>query len=897
MVSTSSSAPAPTSPRPVAASADVLLAHGAVVTIRPVAPEDGPILDDLHQRVSQESLWLRFFSAGQSPAHAYVEHVLSSPATIALVACSGDRAIGLATAEPVDDLTAEVAFLVDDDLRGQGLGTLLLEHLAAAARDAGFLRFTALVLSENHRMLDVFADAGFDVARQREGGECDVQMDITVTAAAQAAADRREFAAEAHSLRPLLAPRSVAVYGVRRDGSGLGAAVLAAIGRGGFTGSVVVVHPTAATVHGRPARPSLADAEPCDLAVIAVPAERALDALRDAATHGVRAAVVIASGFGEMGAAGARLQSELGALARRHGVRLVGPNCLGLLCNDPALRLNATFGLKVPPPGGLAVASQSGGVGIALMELLREADVGVRSFVSLGNKVDVSGNDLLAAWYDDPEVTCGALYLESFGNARKFARFARAFSERKPLVAVVGGRSSGGRRAGQSHTAAAASPAAGVRALFAQAGVIGCDDAESLAETVTVLTREPLPDGRRVAVVSNAGGLGILAADAADEAGLAVVELSPALQARLRTLVDNSVGATNPVDVGAGADAGQLSAVVDDVLRSGEVDAAVVVLVATDTNDIEGALVSLAEARSRHRDRPLVVVTIGADAPDPTLGLTVLGSAKAAAGALGRVARHAEWRRTPVRADLSPDAGRAREARADARSLLASGTVQGWVSPDQAFPMLRRYGLDPVGSVVASADAPETAAKLGFPVAVKVAAADVVHRTERGLVATALGTRAEVRDAVARFAAAGAPGPVLVQPMLRGVELALGLVRDASLGPLVMVAPGGITTDLATDRAFLVPPFGPDEALRALRGLHLWPLLDGFRGASPVATGELAHTLSTIGQLALDVPELAELDLNPVLVSAEGAHLVDVKVRLVVADGSEAARQLRPVAR
>lgn len=867
-----------------------------MVTIRPVAPADGPALDDLHQRASRESLWLRFFTGGAVPAHAYVQHVLSAPETLALVAWAGDRVIGFATAEPVDEVTAEIAFLVDDELRGHGLGTLLLEHLAAAARDRGVLRFTALVLSENARMLAVFADAGFEVVRHRADGEYDVQMDITVTAAAQDAADRREFAAEARSLRPLLAPRSVAVYGARRDGSGLGAAILAAIGRDGFTGEVVVVHPVAPTVGGRPARPSLAGAPVCDLAVIAVPAEGALEALQDAALNGVRAAVVIASGFGEMGERGIRLQSELGATARRHGVRLVGPNCLGLLCNDPSTRLNATFGLRPPQPGGLAVASQSGGVGIALMELLRRADAGVHSFVSLGNKVDVSGNDLLAAWYDDPAVTCGALYLESFGNARKFARFARVFSERKPLAAVVGGRSSSGRRAGQSHTAAAASPAAGVQALFAQAGVIGCHDAESLAETVTVLTREPLPRGGRVAVISNAGGLGILAADAADEAGLAVVELSEELQRRLRALAEHLAGGTNPVDVGAGADAGQLGAVVDHVLGSGEVDAALVVLVATDTNDVGGALTALSSVRAQHPDRPLLVVPIGGDgAAEAPPRVTMLPSARAAAAALGRVARYAEWRRTQVSTAPGPDSVRARGSRALARTMVDPGTADGWVSPERAFTLLERHGLRPVGRIVPSDAADSAAADVGFPVAVKVASADVLHRTEQGLVATGLDSRADVREAVARFQSLGAPDRVIVQPMLEGLELAIGVVRDPSFGPLVMIAPGGITTDLATDRTFLMPPFAADEALRALRTLRLWPLLNGFRGAPPVALEELAGTLSTVAQMAVEVPELAELDLNPVLVSPAGVHLVDVKMRLQPAGRSDVPRQLRPV--
>lgn len=634
-------------------SADVLLSDGRVAEIRTLRPGDGAALHDLHERVSDRSLWLRFFTSGRAPAHAYVDHVLSSPGTLSLVACVGERMVALATAEPMGEAVREVAFLVDDRFRGRGVGTLLLEHLAALARDQGVLTFQALVLAENDRMLDVFTDAGFRVVRTREAGECDVLLDISVTARAQAAADAREFDAEARSLAPLLAPGSVAVYGARRDGSGIGAAVVAAIVRGGFPGRAVVVHPEATELGGLPAVPVLAVGPPVDLAVIAVRADRVAAALADAAAGGVRAAVVISSGFAELGEEGARLQRELGLWARRHGVRVVGPNCLGVLDNRTGATLNATFGLRVPPPGGVAVASQSGGVGIALMDLLARAEVGVRSFVSLGNKVDVSSNDLLAAWYDDAGVTCAALYLESFGNVRKFARFARRFSERKPLVAVVGGRSVGGRRAGASHSAAAATPAVGVRALFDRAGVIGCDDAEQVAETLLLLTREPVPAGRRLAVVSNAGGLGVLAADAAQDAGLDVVAFSAALDGRVGAMLQQTLGSGNPVDAGAGADGEGIGRIADTVLGSGEVDALLVILVVAGRGELDHAMRALAAVRQRHPGSPLVVVPIGGGGSTADRDVTVMASASAALGALGRVARHGEWRRTT--APAGPD--------------------------------------------------------------------------------------------------------------------------------------------------------------------------------------------------------------------------------------------------
>ena len=597
---------------PVPSSADVLLTDGTVAVLRSLQAADLPAVRALHDRASEESLRMRFFAAGRAPAHVYVDHLVTSGTTTALVAELDGEVVALVTAERVDEEIEEVAFLVDDRLAGHGLGSLLLEHLAASAHERGVRHLTAEVLAWNRRMLGVFVDAGFEVVRRADGEVIEVDLDPRPTEGALAAADRRDAASEARSLAPLLHPRSVAVTGVRRDGTGVGAAVLRSIVAGGFTGRLVVIHPTADEAGGVPAYSTLADVpEPVDLVVVAVPAEAAVGAVRDAVAAGVRAAVVISSGFGELGARGADLQREMVRLARSHSMRLVGPNCLGLVVNVPDSPLNATFHEVLPPVGGLAVASQSGGVGIVLMDLARKLRLGVRSFVSLGNKADVSSNDLLAAWLEDPDVTAAALYLESFGNARKFARVAREFSEHKPLLVVVGGRSDGGRRAGASHTAAAASSAVGVAALFAQAGVITCDGADDLAATALVLAEQPRPRGTRLAILSNAGGIGVLAADAADDCGLSVPELSAELSARIGRHVLGTVGTANPVDAGAGAEPDDLAATAALLLETDEVDALVVVLVATGVSDATAAVRALVAARRGRPDKPMLLVPLG----------------------------------------------------------------------------------------------------------------------------------------------------------------------------------------------------------------------------------------------------------------------------------------------
>lgn len=864
--------------------ADVLLSDGTIAVIRPPRPEDAAELRDMGGVTDGD-----------------LDSVLASFDVLALIAVYRGRAIGIATAEP-NGTFAKVAFLVAEGRQGLGVGSLLLEHLAAIARERDVRRFVAEVPSENQLMLKVFGDAGFSLVEEVESGAIRVEMETASSPVALRAADDREFVAEVESLRPLLHPGSVAVYGARRDGSGIGAAVLRSVLTDGFQGTVHAVHPSAEMLEGVTAVPSLAEVEsPVDLVVIAVPAARVLDALSDAASSGVRAAVVVSSGFGELGAEGARLQREMLEFARSHDLRVVGPNCLGVIINDSGISLNATFGPPAPPRGGLAVASQSGGVGIVLSDLARQLDLGVRAFISLGNKCDVSSNDLLAAWMNDPEVTAAALYLESFGNAPKFARFARRFAEHKPLLAVVGGRSSSGQRAGASHTAAAATPSVGIDALFAQAGVIGCSSAEDLAETALLLTEQPMPAGTRLAVLSNAGGMGVLAADAADSALLSVPELSDELRSRIAPHVLGTTGTTNPIDAGAAATWQQLAAITDELLGSDEIDTLIVVLVATNVGDAVTAARAVASARANHPDKPVVLVPMGGLdlAADDVPGITRFGTISSAVQALSRAAEYAGWRAEQRDAAAPLDVARAASTRRIAAELLADeAQSNGWLDAPGVVQLLTPYALAPAGEVTIGHDAALAAARrVGYPVAVKVAIGSVVHKTERGLVRVGVPDEAALRRALDSFTnELGSPDvPVLVQPMVTGAEVALGVTRDPAFGPLVMVGAGGVTTDLWADRVFLVPPVTPRDASRALRSLRTWPLLSGFRGAPPMDVTGLVETTVRLGQLVEEVPEVAELDLNPVLVTPTGSFLVDVKVRLDPAGSIDAGvpRRLR----
>ncbi len=874
---------------------DVLLADGQVATIRPVTPADHDDMVALHAGLSDDSIRMRFFGVSRDTARKYAERLTSpdNDSVSSLAATLGDAMLGVASAEHLDPTTAEMSFLVADRAQGLGIGTLLLEHLAADARNHGITSFTAEVLFDNTAMLRLFTDAGFDVQHRSAQGVVTLRLSTAASLRAVAAADRRECAAESRSLAPLFAPASVAVVGVRRDGTGIGRAVLADVRDGGFTGDLCVVHPGGVVIDDVATYPSFAAiGHRVDVALIAVPAEHVPDAVTEAAEAGVAVAVVLSAGFGELGADGTRLQDEMVAAARRHSMRIIGPNCLGVIANGKDVSLNATFTRGLPPSGGLAIGSQSGGVGIALLDVARDSGLGIASFVSLGNKADVSGNDLLAAWMYDDRVTAAALYLESFGNAQKFARLARTFSERKPLLAVVGGRSSGGRRAGASHTAAAATPAVGIDALFAQAGVIGCRSIMTLAETARLLTTQALPAGARLGIVGNAGGLGVLAADAATADGLLVPELSAEVQAQMGRHVSGTLGLSNPVDLGAGASAGSFVAAVATMLGSDEVDAVLAVVAATAVTDAAPLLDALVRARDLGAAKPLMLVALGdLEVPDGhPHAFARFKSVEDATEALAHAVRYAAWLEAPRGLARLEDRTVTAQARRTAAAAVASTSTStaGWLSYDDARELLGHYGVDAPTGVLTTGRKEATAAAqtLGFPVVAKVADPTVVHRTERRLVRAGLTSAVAVQRAVADFRREiGGKVPVLIQPQVSGgVELAVGVVRDRRFGPLVMVAAGGVATDVWSDQVFLMPPITDVDAARALRSLRIWPLLAGHRGSPRVDIEAVELLILSVAQLALDVPDLAELDLNPVIVTADGVACVDAKVRVQLSE-------------
>lgn len=861
---------------------EALTTQGRIVRIRAVTAGDGAALRALNGRISDGSMYLRFFALNRRAADDFVAKLVRPPTADhhALAALIGGQLVAVASYERIDASQAEVAMLVEDAHHGEGLGTLLLEHLAAQACASGITEFVGDILGQNRKMVGVFADSGLQSSHTMEGGTLHFRMDTRPDEVALAAFDEREEHAQLASLQPLLEPHTVAVIGAGRHG-GVGHGVLSAIMVGEFAGTVYPVNPHARRVAGLRAYATVGMIPGgVDLAVIAVPVLSLLNVVTDCANAGVRAAVILTAGLGEVGGDGVELQGKLVRIAHEAGMRLVGPNCLGVVNTDPAVSLEAWFSPVRPVPGHLALAAQSGGVAIAVVDAASRTGLGVANVVSLGNKADVSANDLLLRWWHDDRVRVIALYLESLGNPRKFARLARGVAATKPVLVVKAGRSEAGRRGGRSHTAAAASMDVTVDALFAQAGVLRMDSVEELLNAALVLDTQPVPAGGRVAVIGNAGGIGILACDAAHAAGLHVPTLSEGVRRRL----PGPAGVDNPVDLGAGATADELQKSLSVIGESGEVDAIVAVVAATRANLPEGLLAAVTTS-----PLPIVAVVLGlADRPalltrSGGRPVPVFSFPESAVRALGHAVRYGRWRRSSR--GMVPDLAGIQTAAA--RSLvdefLARNPDGGWLPAVAGRDILLAYGVAvaPLRVATSVTGAVRAATALGFPVVLKTADANVVHKTDVGGVAVDLGSHAAVRSAYAHITAAHPGHPVLVQPMVPGlVEMLIGAVQEPTFGPLLVLAMGGVWSEVLNDRAFRILPVTGLDAAAMVSDLRCAPLLRGYRGTPPCDVPALEEMLVRVARLVEDVPEIAELDMNPVQVSEDGAVAVDVKVRI-----------------
>ncbi len=883
---------------PTASGVFALLADGTTAEIRSATPDDIDAVKSMHQAMSPENLYLRFFSLSKNSAEREARRLCrpAGPDHAALLACLNGKVVGAASYEPTKvPGIAEVAFAVADEMHGRGVATLLLEHLVSLARSRHLTALSAETLPENSAMLRVFGDAGLGVLRRWADGVVELSIPIPRQVALGQdspyldAVAWRERRADVASLGHLLRPAAVAVVGASRRQGSVGRTILRNIYDAGFAGRVYAVNPNAGEIDGvRCVRSVTALPEPVDLAVIAVPPSVVAGTAQECGERGIKVLVVITAGLDHA------QEASLLATCRQHDMRLVGPNCFGVAV--PGIGLDATFAARHPAAGRVGMAVQSGGIGIALLEQLSRLGIGISSFASVGNKLDVSSNDMLSWWEQDGVTELAVLYVESFGNPRKFGRAAGRVGKQMPVLTVHAGRSAPGQRAAASHTAAIAAPLITRQALFDQAGVIATGSFGELLDVVALLSCQPPPAGGGVAILSNAGGAGVLAADACIDAGLSVHAMSAGARRRLQEILPPGAAVAGPVDTGAGVSAEAFRDALEVAANDEGVDAILALVVPTGVVDLVPAILSASVPTpaaavilgQTEGVRLLAAVGSAADGGAANSGAAawpVFAYPESAARALGHASRYGRWLATPAGTVPELDSVRAADARALIASFLNRIPGGGWLPPAVAGRLLQCYGISLVETriVTDSSAAADVAAEFGCPVVLKADVPGLLHKTDAGAVLLDLHSPDEVRRAFGELAEkfVGRLTGALIQPMITGgVEVIIGVVQEPVFGPLVVFGLGGVATEMLGDHSARLAPLTDTDADNLIRSIRATPLLLGHRGAPAADLAALSDTLLRVSRLADDLPEVAELDLNPVIARPDGVVAVDARIRV-----------------
>ena len=918
-------APPAQPPYPAHWEADVVLRDGGLAHIRPITPDDAGRLVDFYERVSDESKYYRFFAPyprlSARDVHRFTHHDYVD--RVGLAAVAGDRFLATVRYDRLPGGArdrAEVAFLVEDAHQGRGIASALLEHIAAVARERGIRTFEAEVLPANQKMIKVFTDAGYSQARSFADGAVRLTLNLEPTDRSLAVMRAREQRAEARSVQRLLAPRAVAVLGVSRRPQGAGRAVLAGLLAGGYSGRVYAVNdalpPGRTELAGVPAHRSVREVgAPVDLAVLAVPAARVAEAVTDCGRAGVQGLVVLATGYDR------RAQRELVRRARRHGMRVVGPNAFGLINTDPAVRLNASPAPRLPRTGHVGLFTQSAAIGIAALAELERRGAGLSTFVSAGNRADLSGNDLLQYWHEDPRTKVALMYLESVGNPRKFTRIVRRTAAAgTPVVVVRGGRHSGGTPPHGHDVPLSRTPESTVSALLAQAGVIEADTATELVDIGLLLAHQPLPAGPRVALLGNEEALALVAYDACRahglrpappevlgpaagpgeyRAALAAALASPAVDAVLVTAVPTvTPGAPEAEPFAAalaaaveeaGGAAGGARPLGDEARREGARGEGAREAAKGGTEQAGAVARGGAEERPA-RGKPVAVAHLAVEGLGAALsarGLPAYPSAERAARALSRAAAHAEWRARAERPGRVPQFDDLDEAGA-ARLLAEVAPDAGRRALDQeaSARLLAAYGIHVLPALPAPDPdaAARAAASLGYPVVLKTTAPHLRHRPDLGGVRLDLADEEQLRAAHAELTATLGPAAELrpaVQPMAaRGVDTTVRAVVDPAIGAVLSFGLAGPASELLGDVAHRLLPLTDRDADELIRSIRAAPMLFGWRGAGPVDTGALTRLLLRLGRLVDDRPEIASVELDPVVVAPRGVSVLAASVRV-----------------
>jgi acetyl coenzyme A synthetase (ADP forming)-like protein len=701
------------------------------------------------------------------------------------------------------------------------------------------------------------------------------------------------------SLRPLLSPRTVAVIGASRHPSTIGYRLLQCMVEAGFTGTVYPVNPNADSIMSIKAYPSVLDVPGnVELAIIAVPAKLVSIVVDECGKKGVRALIVISDGFKEVGPEGALREEELRNIITEYGMRVVGPNCMGIINTDDSVKMNATFSLVFPPAGNVAFMSQSGAMGLTILEHANNLNMGISTFISAGNRIDVESNELLEYWENDTATKVILLYLESFGNPRRFARIARRISRKKPIVVVKSGNTPAGSRAAASHTGAIATSDVTIDALFHHAGIIRVNTMEELFDVATLLSNQPLPRGRRLAIITNGGGPGIIAADASARSGLVLPQFSPETENRLKSVALRDININNPLDTTAGSTPEEFCHMLEILANDDDNDAVLAMFVppvAIELSEMENAIKNVAPIYWKRR-KPLLACFLGERGFTAKLGsegrlVPSYPFPEEAISSLVRAIEYVETRTKPE-GKIPRFTGLKKEKahKVVEMALDRSGRKPVWLTAAEAYELLRCYGIRfPNMGVARTVDeAADLASKLRFPVAVKLDSSSLVHKTDVGGVVLGLNSVNEVKQAFndirARLAALGRENEmagVIIQEMVKGgIETIAGVTQDPSFGPLIMFGSGGVYAELVKDVALRLHPLTDLDAKEMIASIKMAKLFEGFRGAPPSDIKAAGDLLLRLSAMVEDIPQIGELDFNPVAVMpvGEGYWVLDAKV-------------------
>lgn len=882
-------------------SIEVILRNGQSLRIRLVSPNDKKRMEELFYRLSPRSRYLRFQYSKNHITEEDLRHFTEAapPQRSAYVATTGEgekeRIVAVGSWDMLPDgKGAEIAFTVEDNIQLRGIGTLLLEQLVKAATAHNITRFEARVLDENTRMLEVFDESGFRIEKKLSDGAYEIVIDLKDQEEYSKRQAYREHVARSAGVRKVLCPKRVAVIGASRDPRSVGGALFRNMIEEGFNGVVFPVNPKTDSVAGVLSYPTVLEIPgDIDLAVVVVHASLVMEAIDQCARKGIGSLVIISSGFGESGEEGKSLEKALTEKVLSYGMRVVGPNCLGIMNNDPEVKLNATFSPVAPPFGNLSIGTQSGALGLALLDNALSLNLGIANFVSFGNCIDISNDDLLEYWEDDLNTGVIVLYMESFGNPRKFGRTARRISCKKPIIAVKAGRSKAGAQAATSHTGALAVSDVAVDALFKQSGVIRVDTIQEMFYAAEFLAHQPIPKGPRVGIITNAGGPGVLAADACIGASLKVEPLSESTRKKLREFLPAAASVENPVDMIATASPENYKKTLSILLNDPDIDSLIVIYIPPFVTRPEEVFKAVNEVISGYSgDKPVVTCFMMSEAllsamrKDSGYSIRPFLFPEEAVRALTHAYNYSLFRfgaegRVVRFKDIDPE--KVRKAAAE------WGLEKGWMPPEAALRLLAEYGIPSVETKTAFSpeEAVRLARRIGFPVVMKVRSRTIIHKSDIGGVAFAK-DEGEVKKAYSDFLERlGSLGRinemegVILQPLVQDArELIVGMSPDPVFGPLVMLGLGGIQVELLKDVAFSIHPLRDTDPGRMLTQLRSFPLLKEWRGRPASDIKALEEALLRFSCLIEDFPEIEQIEINPLLVLNAGKGCLSVDARI-----------------